>query len=165
MMTLGLSPVLGSAPVSAPAGPNPNLLLWTDELDQASVWTATNCSVVADQDGVADELVSTAPGSALRQVTMTAAAAGAAATATITPSGTAAFAHGEVSGTFDGVLYTFSGEFRDAGGGETVDMKIDRSGGFLRCSLEEPIGDGVYMARHLQLEVGPFTSYQHRGGT
>ena len=165
MMTLGLSPALASGPAAVPpAGPNPNLLLWTDELDNV-VWVATNCDVVPDQDGVADEVVSTAPGSALRQVTTTAALTGSPVSATITPSGTAAFAHGEVSGTFDGILYTFSGEFRDAGGGETVDIKIDRFGGLLRCSLEEPIGDGVYLARHLQLEVGPFTSYHHRGGT
>lgn len=164
MMTLGLSPALGSAPVSAPAGPNPNLLLWTDEVDNAA-WVKTNTTVLADQNGVADQLTSTAAGAAVRQVTTTAASTGAAATATITPSGTASFNHGEVSGTFDGVLYTFSAEFKDAGGGETVDMKIDRSGGFLRCSLEEAIGDGDYLVRHLQLEVGPFSSYQHRGGS
>ena len=162
--TPGLGVAIGAIRAAGGGAANPNLLLWTDEVDNA-IWTKENAVVTPDQNGVADEIASTSVSAAVRQVSGTAATTGAAVTADVTPSGTASFNHGEVSGTFDGTVYTFSGSFKDAGGGEPVTMRIDRSGGFLRCSLEEPIGDGDYLVKNLQLEVGPFSAYHHRGGS
>lgn len=163
---LGLSGGLSSGlVVSAPAA-NPNLLLWTDSIDNA-VWTKTASIISADQDGVADGWASTGTTSAVRQISTTAASTGSAATATMTPGQLGAYVHGEVSGTFDGTLYTFSMEAKDTGAAAvpSIRLRIDISGGFLRCSLEDPAGDGDYLVQHLQLQVGAFTSYHSRGGT
>lgn len=166
MMTLGLSPALGSAPVSAPAGPNPNLLLWSEDLTKAE-WTKTGCIVTADQGGTtgtADEITSTAGTCAVRQVTTTAAITGSAATATTAVHNN--FVREAVTGTFDGLPYTFSVEIKDAGGGEPYTLRLDRSGGFLRASIEEPVGDGDALFQYAQLEqAAAFTSYHSRGGT
>lgn len=168
MAGLGIGLAVGLGPPSDGAGggaANPNILLWTDELDQA-VWVKTNCTVFPDVDGVADEFSSLAAGASVAETTTVAAATGAVATGTFSPSPTG-YQHGEVSGTFDGVLYTLSCEAKDGGAAATpsLTLTIDRSGGFLRCTVSDPAGDGDYNIRHLQLEVGPFSSYQHRGGT
>lgn len=164
MMTLGLSPALGSAPVSAPAGPNPNLLLWSEALDNAA-WTKTACTIVPDQDGTADELASTGATCALRQVTNTASTSGAAVTAVVGPH-PAGYVNDSLTGTFDGLPYTLTMRSKDAGGGESVTLRIDRSGGFLRASVEDPSGAADILIAFLQLEqAGAFTTYHRRDGT
>lgn len=162
-MTLGLSPALGSAPASAPAGPNPNLLLWSEALDNTA-WVKTNIGIGADADGAADEVTNTAAFGSVRQTTTTAAAAGAQATNEVTPG--ASYVRYSVTGTFDGSPYTYSAELKDAGGGETARLVLKRAGGFLRPGIESDFADGDFLARYHQLEAGSsFTTYQRRDGT
>jgi len=143
---------------------NPNLLLWSESLEQAA-WTPTSMVVTPDVDGTGDELVSTGVNAALRQVTGVAAASGAAVATVYTPSGTSTPSRGSVTGTFDGLQYTFSIEGRDSGGGESYTLRLDRSGGFLRLSIEETVGDGVAIFYRAQLEqAAAFTTYHFRGG-
>lgn len=142
-----------------------NLLLWSEGLDQASAWVPTNMLVTADVDGTGDELDSTSVGSALRQVSGAVATIGAAVTASLTPHPSTPV-RGSVTGTFDGLPYTFSIEGRDTGGGEVYTLRLDRSGGFLRASIEEPLGTGTAIFFRAQLEqAAAFTTYQFRGGS
>lgn len=164
---LGVGPGISwSPPGSAVIAANPNLLLWTDELDNP-VWVKTACVITPNGDGVADDWASTGVTSAVRQTTTTAAASGAAVTSTMAPGQLGAYVHGEVAGVFGGTTYTFSLMAKDTGAAlsPSITMRIDLSGGFLRCSTEDPVGDGDYLVKSFQLQVGPFTSYQHRGGS
>lgn len=170
---MSLSVALG-VPLASPIGSgggasvNPNLLLWTEELDDP-VWTATDASVLADQSTTplgarsqAEEIQSLAATSAVRQVTTTAATTGGASAARAI---TGLWARYSVTGVFDGQSYTFSVYLRDTGvaAAPSVTLRIDRSGGFLRCSLEDPVGDGDYLAWGAQLEAAASASaYQSR---
>lgn len=164
---VGLGRVISAA---VEAEPNINLLLWSEALDDAT-WTKTSCSVTpqaaVDPGGMntAEAMISAAPGAALRQVTTTAAAAGAAVTAVLAFG--FSYARGSVTGTFDGEVYTFSIYARDTGVAlePAVTLRIDRSGGFLRCSIEDPVGDGEYLLAWAQLQVGAMTAYSPRGGS
>lgn len=171
---MSLSPVLAlalGAPVAvAPAGANPNLLLWTEEFDNA-VWAKTNCTVrvseAVDPGGAAtaDAMASTAPEAALRQTTDVAAVAGDAVTQAV--AFTTSYVRGSVTGTFDGQQYTFSIYVRDTGLAldPSITLRLDRAGGFLRCSIEDPVGDGDYVLAWAQLEAaGAATTYTYRGG-
>jgi hypothetical protein len=167
---LGLGAGLGSPSAGGGGGavgpPNPNLLLWSEDLDNAS-WAKTGCMVVANQGGTtgtADEIISSAGTAAVRQVTSIAASSGSAATAT-TAFHAGSFGRDSVTGTFDGLPYTFSAESRDSGGGETYTLRLDVVGGFLRVSVEEPVGDGDALFQYFQLEqAAAFTTYHSRGG-
>lgn len=173
-MNLALQVGLGEvSAAAAPAGPNPNLLLWTEEFDNAA-WSKTSTVVAADQDSgpsgpanTADEVLSTGVAAAVRQVSGTAAASGSAATSATVLS-TGLYVRGSVTGTFDGTAYTFSIYLKDAGNAAVpfALLRLDRSGGFLRCSVEDSVGDADYMAWGAQLEAAASAStYQHRGGT
>lgn len=146
-------------------GPNPNLLLHTEEMDNA-VWTKTNCVVFVEAEGTADEIASTAPNAVLSQVTATAALVGADATSTkpIDPTLT----RYEMTGTFDGLPYTLSAKIKDTGAASVpeVRFRISRSGGFLKAGFEDPVGDGDYIIAEVQLEqAAAATDYVQRLGT
>lgn len=166
MMTLGLTPALGSAPtVSAPAGPNPNLLRWTEEFGNA-VWTASAVTVAEDvhEDplggSTADSVEDTIGGGAIRQTTLTAAASGSAATALFSPTASWGPRY-SVSGTFDGLAYTWSVWVLDPTASATLRLRLDRFAGKLRCSVENPSGAVLIYLWGAQLEqagtVGPYT--------
>lgn len=164
MMTLGLSPALGSAPtVSVPAGPNPNLLRWTEEFGNA-VWTATAATIAEDVQtdplggNTADSFTDGIGGGSLRQTTLTAAASGSAATALFSP--TASWARYSVSGTFDALAYTFSVWVLEPTASATLRLRLDRFAGKLRCSFEDT-GAVLFYLWGAQLEqaaaAGPYT--------
>jgi hypothetical protein len=166
-MNLGLG--LGSAAILDSGGgappPNPNLFLWTEAIDNA-VWTKTNCVVFSEAEGSADEIASTAASAVIAQVTTTAALVGADATSTksIGPS----LVRYEMTGTFDGLPYTLSAKLKDTGNASVPEVvfRISRSGGFLRGSFEDPVGDGDYIITEVQLEQAASASaYVYREGT
>lgn len=131
-----------------------------------AVWTKTNCTIFAEAEGTADEVASTAAGAVLAQVTTTPALVGADVTATkaIGPSLT----RYEMTGTFDGLPYTLSAKVKDTGNAAVPEVvfRISRSGGFLRGSFEDPVGDGDYIIGEVQLEQAASASaYVFRGGT
>src|SRR6185436_16453112 len=102
---------------------------------------------------------------AVRQVTTVAISSGSAVTASTSVHG-GSFGRDSVTGVFDGLPYTFSVESRDAGGGEAYVLRLDVSGGFLRASVEDPVGDGDALFQYFQLEqAAAFTTYHSRGGT
>lgn len=149
------------APPSAPVV-NPNLLTWTEEMDDP-VWVKSNCAVFSEAEGTADEIASTAPNATLSQVTSTAATVGADAISTepIDPTLT----RYEMTGTFDGLPYTLSAKVKDTGAASVpeVRFRLSRSGGFLKASFEDPVGDGDYIIAEVQLEQAASASpYQRR---
>lgn len=167
-VAIGVAVGSGAGSSGAPAA-NPNLLLWTEEFDDA-VWTATDAVVTADQAtpplgarSEAENVACNAPGAAIRQVSTQAATSG--GTATFDAAFGPPWTRFSVTGTFDGQAYTFSVYLRDTGvaNDPLVTLRLDRSGGFLRCSLEDPVGDGNYMVWGAQLEAAATaSSYQGR---
>lgn len=166
----GVGVGIGGSPVVEEPGANPNLLLWTEAFDNA-VWTATSAAIVAD--AVADpfavltaETVTNSAGGALRQISGTASTTGAAATALVDTGGE--WIRRSVSGTFDSLSYTFSVYLRDGTGGgiPSLRLRLDRSGGFLRCSIEDAGDEAIYHAWGAQLEQAASAStYQKREGS
>ena len=171
MIGIGLSP--GSAPpvVAASGGEeNPNLLLWTEELDNA-VWSQTSVVLLADAGasplgGINAELLAfQSSAGAVRQISASAASSGAAVTNGIFDVATE-WTRYEVTGSFDATDYVFSVYLKQSEAGIAQRIRLDRSGGFLRCSVED-LGDvGAVYAWGAQLELGTTaTAYQRRGGT
>ena len=131
-----------------------NLLRWTDAFDNA-VWAYSSASVAAGSgsDG-SDRVTNASISGAVRQASQTAAASGAAATANIETS--AVWVRNHVTGFFDGQAYVFSIEVKDATGGgiPALRLRLDISGGFLRCSIEDRGDEAIYDVRRAQLETG-----------
>jgi len=171
MAGLGIGLAVGLGPPVLAAGggggANPNLLLWSEDFTQASAWALVDGDIIAtDQDGTADEFASNLLNAAIRQTTTTVATTGGAATASASMTGL--LVRYSVTGTFDGLPYTFSIQLKDTGlaAVPTVTLRIDRSGGFLRCSVEDAAGDGDFIVGYAQLEqAAAFTSYHFRGGS
>lgn len=171
MIGVGLSAGLGGAAQGggAPASPNPNLLLWSEALDNAA-WTKAgamvNANTALDPGGVestADEIVFAASGS-VRQVTTTPALAGDPVFVSASP--TAEWGRFSISGTFDEAVYVFSVYIRDPSASASVTLRIDRSGGFLRCSLIEGLAEGFsVLVAWAKLETPDLTTYVKREGT
>lgn len=170
MIGVGLSVGLAGAPQSGGAAePNPNLLLWSEAFDNA-VWVATSATVTAnatnDPDGfpTADGAVFTAGAGALAQTSQTAATSGSTASLVITLPG--AWTRRELTGTFDGLAYTFSAWFLDNGSGADVLLRIQRSGGFLVTRIADVGGGASFFAWGAQLEqAAAATAYVKREGS
>lgn len=164
---LGLSGGLSSGLAASAPAANPNLLLWTEDLTKSAVWTLTNGDIVStDQDGTADEWASSAANGSIVQITSTAATSGSAVTVVKPITLTLSFY--SITGTFDGLPYTFTAKLKDTGAAAIPawTMRLDRSGGFLRVSLIDVPGDADSIIGYLQLEqAATFTSYHSRGGT
>jgi hypothetical protein len=163
---MGLGVAVGSR-VGAGAAPaaNPNLLLWTEEMDEA-VWIKTSCSILVDQEGVADEVLSSAAAASVAQVSATAATTGSDVTQVALIDG--GFGRFSVTGTFDGLSYTYAVDLKDTGLAATPELtlRLGRSGGFLRVAIEDAAGDADYLARNHQLEQAATPSaYVRRSGT
>lgn len=161
---IGESPTGGAAPE-----PNPNLLLWSEEFQQAA-WVKTGVAVVADT--VTDPLAgSTAdalafdPEGSVQQSSSAAAAAG--ATANETKSATGSWQRFSVSGTFDGSPYTFSIYAKDSTGVSLV-MSISRAGGVLVATVRNPddvAGFGLDLWGAKLEQSATATAYVKREGT
>lgn len=166
--SLGVGVSVGRRQAVQDPGENPNLLLWTEEFQQAT-WAKTSATVAADYGDPsfdqADRVTNSSATSAVRQISATASSTGAAAVAVV--SAQAAWARESVSGTFDGLAYTFSVYLKDESGGGVpgLRLRIDRSGGFLRCSIEDTGDEGIYGVYGAQLEQAASASpYQRREG-
>lgn len=168
---IGLAVGLGSPPGGGgAAAPNPNLLLWTEEFDNAA-WVKTGASIEADNTAgpisgtTADRINYSAPFGTVAQASGVAAATGSEAHLDIFDVATV-WTRYEISGTFDGVAYVFSIYLKQTEAGIGGRIRIQRSGGFISGSAED-IGDvGSCWTCCAQLEVGSTaTAYVRRGGS
>lgn len=155
----------GSPAAGGPAPPNPNLLLWSEELDRAATWAATGVVVTAnatnDPNGqLTADLLTFAAGGTLRQVTPAPATTGAAVTAVIAST----TERPSISGDFDGVTYKFS-FYSMLGDGVNLRLRLDRSGGFLRVSFEDVGDEAIVNIAWCKLETPDLTAYVKREGT
>ncbi|HEY2332467.1 MAG TPA: hypothetical protein VGH94_11160 [Acidimicrobiales bacterium] len=172
-MTLGLGtgPGMGQAGGAAAFGPsaptaNPNLLLWTDDFSNAA-WDKVQLLVTVDlatipQTGqLADELQALNLNNRAGQTTTTG-GTGADVT-TVIPFLLVGWNRYSVTGTFSTGTYTFSLYAKDAGGGGAYVLRIASAGGFLRCTIENVLGDGDALCGSAQLEkAGTPTTYHPR---
>jgi hypothetical protein len=169
---VGISPGDSPPTAEAPAEPNPNLLLWSEEMQQA-VWTVGAGTVLVTADGglnptgdetTADLLAFGGTGSVIGQTSATAAATGAAALSTLSLTG--GYSRHSLSGTFDGVVYFLSVNLQEPlGGGSELQLRLERSGGFLRGGLRD-LGDSpTVLAWGWKLETPDLTAYVKREGS
>lgn len=165
---LGLG-VSGGSQGGAPAPePNPNLLLWSEEFQQAT-WTKSSATITADAGdaplggSVADRVALTGLGN-VSQVSGVAATTGAGAFASANLS--TAWQRFSVSGTFDDAVYVFSVYLREeAVAGLEVQLRLERSGGFLACRLRDLGDEPTFLAWGAKLETPDLTTYVKREGT
>lgn len=168
-----LSPALGlGGPVMSQAsGPPPirNLLFWSESLDNA-VWVASGgltvaANVALDPNAAmtAEQLDSPALNAALAQTSTTPATTGAAVLLDYNLTG--AWSRQQVTGPFGGVDYTFSVYLMGGDVGSTARIQLDRSGGFLRCSIIDRTDAMLIRAWGAQLEQSAAaTDYVRRDG-
>lgn len=170
MIGVGLSVGLGGAPQSgAPAAPNPNLLLWSEQFQQA-VWAKMSATVDADvalnpagTETTADRISLTGLGSII-QLSATGATTGATVTHNVTLTG--GFERYDLSGTFDGAVYAASVYIREEGAtGFTVRLQLLRSGGFIALRFVDTGDEPVFLAWGAKLETPSLTAYVKREGT
>lgn len=168
MIGVGLSVGLAGAPQSGGAAePNPNLLLWSEALNNAA-WVASGATVTAnaanDPDGLptAERVAYDAEGS-LSQTTDVLVAAGDPASATKLAG--AALERHDITGTFDGAPYRFSVYAK--GADANFSMALFRSGGALVVRLSNPDdGGGIDVDfAWTKLETPTLTAYVKREGT
>lgn len=162
---LGLQFAGGAPPPGAPS-PNANLLLWSEEFQQAA-WT-TDGVVTANNaadplgDSTADTVAFVADG-VLQQASATAATTGSNASSPIVL--TTSWVRYSVSGTFDGNAYIFSLYLKGAVGGEEFLLIISRGGGVLVCSVLESLSAAATVrAWGAKLETPSLTDYIKREG-
>jgi hypothetical protein len=166
---VGISAGGSPPPAAGPAEPNPNLLLWSEQLQQGA-WVKTFATITADDHLNPDGSAVTADAVAflpitgkLEQTTSVTATVGAAVSLNVTLSDT--FARKSLSGTFDGAEYVFSFSVLDNGSGADIQARLERSGGFLMGSLRDT-GDGAtFWAWGFKLETPDLTAYVMREGT
>lgn len=157
MIWVGITPALAAAASGGvPAPPAENLLLWTEALDNAA-WTTSAGSVAvtanaaaAPAETITAESLEFSPNARFGQTSSVAATAGAFAFHTYDTVVT--WVRASVTGTFDGVAYTFS--IYLWGAGFVVQLRLERVGGFLRCSLSDAGDEAIVLAWGAQLEVG-----------
>jgi hypothetical protein len=159
----------GSIPSAAsPDEPNPNLFLWSEEMQRAT-WVKSDVAVTADAathpDGgaTADVLTFTAGGSIL-QASDSAALSGNSVSTSFAPD--ASWTRRSVSGTFDGVVYVLSVETRDlTEAGLAVHLRLFRSGGFLAGGFSD-LGEEApaFECWGWKLETPDLTAYVKREG-
>lgn len=158
-LSLDLGVGLGSPPSSvvAPAI-NPNLLAKTEQFNDA-VWIKTGSSVIANaatdplSGSTADEITFSLGTGTIAQVSATAATSGSVISGAKTPNAT--WARFSTTATIDGAPYTFSLWMRDPGAnGYIVRLKIDVSGGFIRCLIADTGDLADFFAWGAKLEAG-----------
>lgn len=167
-------PRLGGLSEGAPAASspsNPNLLLWSQELNREPPWSRTSVTqiltdnAVAPDDTTTAELVTLDVFGAIREISTTAATSGAGDSLSIFDVATT-WTRYEIAATFDIGTYVFSVYLKQTEAGIGGRILLDRSGGFLRCSYED-VGDGsACWVWGMQLEAGATaTAYVKREGS
>lgn len=158
---IGVGVGVGSQRGGAAAAPQVNLLLSSNQFGQ-SAWMRSDVLVLTDH-----RVVSLDVDAYLRQIAASAVSTGAEQTRTANISGS--LSRFELTGTYDGLPYTFSAELQDNSGGAgntALGMRLDRFGGGLRCQFEDVTGTADFLVYRAQLEqAAAFTTYHDRGGT
>jgi hypothetical protein len=151
---LGSPSSTGSAP--APAI-NPNLLTKTEQFDNAA-WVKTGASVIAN--GITDPLMGasadtisfSSTSGTIAETSATAAGSGIGSAARVP---LAAWTRYSVTAILDVGTYTFSIWMRDPGANDySVTLRIDVSGGFIRCTLRDTGDLASFYAWGAKLETG-----------
>ena len=157
-----------TGPAMPEGEPNPNLLLWSEEMQQAT-WSKTSCTATANVGtdplggATADEVAFAATG-VLAQTTI-AATAGATAQVLISLADSWATRH-TLTGVFDGITYLLSVWVREpSGGGAELRLQMHRVGGFVVCSLRNTGDDPTVLVWGWKLETPDLTAYVKREGT
>lgn len=165
---VGLGAGLGSdgAASAAPAEPNPNLLLWSEETQQAA-WVKTGAAVTADfgldLDGqMTADRVAFDPFGTITQTSATAVTTG--ADASEAKLATATLQRFSISGTFDGATYYLSCCAKTAAGTVDFGMTLRQSGGFLQVEAQDFGDGGTIQFSWWKLETPTLTAYVKREG-
>jgi hypothetical protein len=147
--------------VLASAGSNPNLLVFPEAFDNAA-WTKTLTTVTANPGDAthptADRMAMSGGGGMVLQSSATAATTGASANFSFSLAGI--WERQSVTGTFNGLPYTFSLEFLGLGG-EDILMQIARVGGVLQVSITDSSSlNPAFLAYGAKLEqAASFSGY------
>ena len=158
------------APAASSPSANPNLLLWSEEMQQAA-WTQTGDVTVsanaglnpAGDENTGDDLSFGAVNARHGQTTSIAATTGAAVFLNITLTGS--YAPKSLSGTFDGTTYYLSLYiFEPSAGGSDIQLRLEIVGGFLTASLRDTGDDPVVRVWGWKLETPTLTDYVKREG-
>lgn len=168
-MNLGLG--LGSAATLDDGGgtpsPNPNLLKWSEQFQQAE-WVASGAIVTADAgvdpDGgaTADSVLLGGAGHSVAQISTATAASGSATAAVSAADG--AWNRRTVTTVFDTGTYVFSVWLQGVGSALTVLLALDQSGGLIRCQIRRLAANGTILAWGAKLETPGLTAYVKREG-
>jgi hypothetical protein len=162
---------VGGSPAAEEEATAENLILWTEEQDNA-VWSRTLSVIVSVDAAAAPTGPMTADGlsSLLINSTMAAQSSAVAASAgdpvTVNHALTADWVRVSATGTFVGLAYTFSVYLRGGDQGSLVQLALERAGGVLRCRLidrEDGVSAFVWGAQLEQSATA--TAYQRREGT
>jgi hypothetical protein len=171
-MNVGLGAGLaGGRVAAAPAFPNPNLLLWSEEMQRAA-WTTTGVVVVVADMGsdplggmTADQITFGSAGASVLQATPVAATIGATVQQTINLQGSLTRSAG-LAGTFDGTVYVLSVHLSEPlGSGAVLRLRLALVGGFLVASLVDLGDQPIVLAWGWKLETPDLTAYVKREGT
>lgn len=166
---LGLGAGIGGGAPAPVSDVNPNLFLWTEEMQQA-VWAITGDVTVTPDVGedpneemTADQ-VAFGTGGLIAQLSSVAATTGAPMSKLLTP--TAALSRYSQAGTFDGTVYVVSVYVWDpAETGLGISLRLFRSGGFITGGLQDIFGDEpVLRVWGWKLETPAITDYVKREG-
>lgn len=143
MLGLGIGPGMGHAGSaggirpSAPSGSNSNLLVSPEAFDNAA-WVKASALITANPGDsthpTADRVAMSAGAGVVSQLSSTAAVSGASAGHGFSFAGI--WERQAVTGTFNGLPYTFTAEFLGLGG-EDILLVINRVGGFLNVSFSD----------------------------
>ena len=167
---VGLGTGLGGdgAASAAPAAPNPNLLVWSEEMQQAA-WTASGATVTADAGldplgGLTADLV--VFGSGGTSISQAAFAATTGATVVLDFSPIASWdTRYSLTGTFDGAVYVLSVQVNQPVPGGDLRLQMHLVGGFLVVSLRNTGDDPSVLVWGWKLETPGLTAYVKREGT
>lgn len=155
----------GAAP-----SPNPNLLLWSEEMDRPEWVVAGGASVDPDQiisddpySGVADGVDFAALNSTLSQTTTVAVATGSGGQ---TIGLSAEWVRESFSLSMNGTTYVVSLMIiEDSGAGSDIQLRMDAVGGFLRVQLRDVGDNPTVRVVEWKLETPTLTDYVKREGT
>lgn len=168
MIGVGLSVGLAGGAAAEPPAPNPNELLWSEQLQQAAVWVASGAVITANtandpNEELTADRITFDPEGTLSQTTAVAAATGSTAAATHTL--TTSLLRYSAAGSFDSQTYTFSVYARSEVE-VSFRLAIFRSGGVLVAQISNPDdGGGIEIeVAWAKLEAGTLTAYVKREG-
>lgn len=148
---------------------NPNLLLWSEELDRSTWVKGVGVAVLAnqgqdEQGGTTADLVTLTSGGTLTQISTIAVSVGGPYIGSTL--GSSSRARSQVSGEFDGVPYVFSVFVEDPLDFQAeVGLVLFQSGGFIAARLRDTGDAPSILISQAKLETPTLTAYVKREGT